>query len=752
MGFIQDRFQETARWILNPRVFWNGFQLSSYLESEGTLSTFELNSLRHAQYDWRRHLDLVTNFEEVLILDKLSDTLTAIANSPPTTFWELKTNHHKSWNPKLSSPDLVLPGFSLLSSNRSKPKLLRNIYSNDTLQAWIHSNNNAAVESMSNEPTNLPTTYINTNYADWITRMLYCVNVGVKERTIELIHTMKSKIENNSTNMLLITSLPNFLISKSIMISDFPEDELGLPDNTDDMEFNLSISPGKQYQTFDLLPPILINPQWLHITGWADLWTGTLPTQTFITTMNHSATCRFCIDSNVECETCEEGLTECAECGGTHHSYCDSCDEGWIDCETCDNGNLDCSECGGNRTTECQTCEGNGVQECLTDGCESGQTTVCELCEGTGWEDDIRTTECNACEGEGSVDARDCTTCEGEGTRPCDNECDEGLEDCGTCDGEGTITCPDCDGDGGESCAEGCDEGVFYCQYCEEGFYTCGECNGDYEFGSCSMNVYENIWKESIDTTIMRNYDEKSQGKTRQKALTELLSIVRPLPTSQGDFNILQEVYGNISFEFLTMNEIWERFLPVMKEVSDSKLYFFNPTPLGISIVYATSNVLAHLDWNIRSSTTIYHDGDESQIIGNTHNKDRFRLPFIQDRTLNVKQIRRPIESIEMGGFGLEFRTQFNIECSSEDLIYWNLFWNQFSNMLHPLMGTLLKSADSSGVSYGVGRMNNDYFEVVAGVPVDTIPTPTEKLSNFKFLLGTSSSTVPIVALNYPKG
>ena len=70
------------------------------------------------------------------------------------------------------------------------------------------------------------------------------------------------------------------------------------------------------------------------------------------------------------------------------------------------------------------------------------------------------------------------------------------------------------------------------------------------------MNVYENIWKESIDTTIMRNYDEKSQGKTRQKALTELLSIVRPLPTSQGDFNILQEVYGNISFEFLTMNEI----------------------------------------------------------------------------------------------------------------------------------------------------------------------------------------------------
>ncbi len=72
--------------------------------------------------------------------------------------------------------------------------------------------------------------------------------------------------------------------------------------------------------------------------------------------------------------------------------------------------------------------------------------------------------------------------------------------------------------------------------------------------------------------------------------------------------------------------------------------------------------------------------------------------------------------------------------------------------MLHPLMGTLLKSADSSGVSYGVGRMNNDYFEVVAGVPVDTIPTPTEKLSNFKFLLGTSSSTVPIVALNYPKG
>ena len=315
MGFIQDRFQETARWILNPRVFWNGFQLSSYLESEGTLSTFELNSLRHAQYDWRRHLDLVTNFEEVLILDKLSDTLTAIANSPPTTFWELKTNHHKSWNPKLSSPDLVLPGFSLLSSNRTKAKLLRNIYSNDTLQAWIHSNNNAAVESMSNEPTDKKTIWKsdkNTNYADWITRMLYCVNVGVKERTIELIHTMKSKIEINSTNMLLITSLPNFLISKSIMISDFPEDELGLPDNTDDMEFNLSISPGKQYQTFDLLPPILINPQWLHITGWADLWTGTLPTQTFITTMNHSATCRFCIDSNVECETCEEGLTECA--------------------------------------------------------------------------------------------------------------------------------------------------------------------------------------------------------------------------------------------------------------------------------------------------------------------------------------------------------------------------------------------------------------------------------------------------------
>tara|TARA_R110000782_G_scaffold2116_3_gene8402 strand:+ start:78 stop:2321 length:2244 start_codon:yes stop_codon:yes gene_type:complete len=747
MGFIQDRFQETARWILNPRVFWNGFQLSSYLESEVTLSLFELNSLKHAQYDWRRHLDLVTNFEEVIVLDKLSDTLTTIANSPPTTFWELKTNHHKSWNPKLGYPDYVLPGFSLLSSNRSKPKLLRNIYSNDTLQAWIHSNNNAAVESMSNEPT-----IENGNYANWIARMLYCLNVS---ESAPGRHNQTYKLENNSTNILLITSLPNFLISKSTMISDFPEDELGLPDNTEDMEFNLSVSPGKQYQTFELLPPILINPQWLHITGWADLWTGTLPrTQTFITTMNHSSTCRFCVDGTVACETCEEGYNECPECGGAHHSYCDNCEQGWIDCETCDNGTLDCSDCLGDGTTVCQTCEGNGVQECLADGCEAGQKTVCELCEGTGWEDDTRTTECNSCEGLGSVEARDCTTCEGEGTRPCDNECDEGQEDCGTCDGDGTVICPDCDGDGGESCEEGCDEGIFYCQYCEEGYSSCDECEGDYEFGSCSMNVYENIWNESIDTTIMRNYDEKSQGKTRQNALTELLSIVRPLPTSQGDFNILQEVYGNISFEFLTMTEIWKRFLLVMQENIDKKLYFFNPTPLGISIVYATSDVLAHLDWNIRSSTTIYHDGDERQIIGNTHNKDRFMLPFIPDRTLTTAPIRKPIENFvesEKSG-GLEFRTQFNIECSSEDLIYWNLFWNQFSNMLHPLMGTLLKRADSSGVSYGVGRMNNDYFEVSAGVPIDTIPTPTEKLSNFKFLLGTSSSTVPIVALNYPKG
>ena len=719
MGFIQDRFQESARWILNPRMFWNGFQLSSYLESEVTLSPFELNSLKHAQYDWRRNLDLVTNFEEVIVLDNLSDTLTTIANSPPTTFWELKTNHHKSWNPKLGHTDYVLPGFSLLSSNRSKPKLLRNIYSNDTLQAWIHSNNNAAVESMSNEPT-----IENGNYANWITRMLYWLNVS---ESAPGWHRLQEKIDNSSTSILLITSLPNFLISKSTMISEFSENELGLPHNTEDMAFNLFISPGKQYQTFELLPPILINPQWLHITGWTDLWTGTLPTtQTFITTMNHSATCRFCIDGTVVCENCEEGLHECGDCGGTHHSYCEYCDEGWVECENCDEGTLECSDCGGDSTTECQTCEGNGVQEC------------------------------NSCEGEGSVDARDCTTCEGEGTVACDANCTEGQQDCETCERDsvsrGIVTCPDCDGDGGESCEEGCDLGIFYCQYCNEGYSSCDECEGDFEFGLCSMNVYENIWKESIDTTIMRNYDEKSQGKTRQKALTELLSIVRPLPTSQGDFNILQEVYGNISFEFLTMNEIWKRFLLVMQEDIDKKLYFFNPTPSGISIVYATSDVLAHLDWDIRSSTTIYHDGDEIQINGNPQNKDRFMLPFIHDRTLTTMPMPKPIENLSEKSGGLEFRTQFNIECSSEDIIYWNLFWNQFSNMLHPLIGTLLKSTDSSGMSYGVGRMNNDYFEVVAGIPIDTIPTPTEKLSDFKFLLGTSSSTVPIVALNYPKG
>tara|TARA_R110002110_G_scaffold209332_1_gene421740 strand:+ start:2494 stop:4668 length:2175 start_codon:yes stop_codon:yes gene_type:complete len=724
MGFINDRFTVSANWILNPDVFWKGNNLVEYVNSSSGDTT-----------EW--------TIPDFSTHPKYGELIHKLSNNSPQNLWQLLSTYDGSIN-------FVLPGLDSLNSPKTKKWLLRNIYSTAFLNSWNYSDftiqprrlwgyleiDNMAKVPLISQYSNIPTKD-NHCLAKFI-RRLNSWTPRIRNFTVSrpFAWTTERKLYQYSTDILLITSLPDFLISRKI-IEEFITVDNEVHEQSEIQDMDMDIPPEYQSLTYNMLPKIMINPRWLHATGWYDLWNGEIETV-------HS--CTFCFDETIYCSDCEEGLTECSECNTHYNWQCDMCQEGWQECNVCEGAeDIDCEACD-DGTLVCELCEGSGTETC--EGCQGeGEITDCPDCTGTGWNDEKPVDSlddkfiCQNCEGEGSVPSYSCNDCDSSGEIACSAGCETGELECFECD-DGRIACAACAAEGGSYCEEGCDEGEFWCEYCEEGFNPCAVCEGQYEWGPCPQGIYEDTWGETIDTSIGRLFSKKS----RKETLEDLMSLVRPLPIEAGELNILHEVYGELEFKFLTMSQIWDRFLKVMNSSTSESLYFFNPTPIGINILYTTeahttdSCCLGLLTNLSRPSISI-----RTELFANHQPVTNVR----NFRNTNLRVTNTKINPLDgAAGAGLTpssvhqlqtetnkiFKEAFNISISPQDEVYWGLFWNVYKNNLMPLIDVEEELA---------GRQGDNYR---------TSSKPNKSLENFRFLLGSSKLNKVIIALNYPKG
>ena len=110
---------------------------------------------------------------------------------------------------------------------------------------------------------------------------------------------------------------------------------------------------------------------------------------------------------------------------------------------------------------DCPECGGKGY----CSRCDGTKQITCTVCEGSN--------ECVSCGGTGKYT---CRNCDGDGECP---ECNDGWVTCGECNGDGTVSCPDCWGSGNyidEPCRE-CGGSGYY-----GGYKTCRVCGGTGRF------------------------------------------------------------------------------------------------------------------------------------------------------------------------------------------------------------------------------------------------------------------------------
>jgi hypothetical protein len=702
MTFVADRYKTASTWILNPTFFWLGHDLQDFL-----------------QLNERNRWAFSTDYRAVLspsIQEKIQEKKSIYKQlelTPPRNLWQLLAEG-------FDIPNTLYPKLANLRSPKSSSWLFRNVYSDDFLRAWL-----ASDAIMSNEPTD-----DNKSYAKFIEQTLERVSsqrFRADGRVLKTNQTIKG-IGPSSWHFIFISSLPELIINRNRLNSFITIDNEALYQNDGLSEVvDVDQHPSIQSVTHDLLPPTMINPDWLYTVGWYDLWAGpqSLNNPSGVVEQHD---CIFCSAGKVYCGECENGQVECEECGGDYSNYCENCSEGWIECESCaSEGQQLCDDCDGEGTVDCDDCDGAGNVEC--EECEgTAELTQCPACEGTGWEggssNEARDNTCGECDGEGETDAFPCPTCF-EGRVDCSTNCDEdGQVECGYCDGDGQTTCTECEGDGGAYCdSYGCDEGYIYCEYCDasddRGYQECGECEGYYERGDCPQMHYEQIWGESIDSSLQNVVTKNG----RRRKLENLMANLKMLPTENTSINLLQEVYGDVKFEFKTMAEIWNKFLKVMKQESRESIYFFNPTPNGIMIQYVTFADLLDFEFTLgdllvltRRSVDSVYEGDTETLY---NRKPRTGINAI-DRQIRMKQYRENweqdvIKFRMMPDAESKFRAMFDIRVNDVDLKYWTLFWNNYYSILEPFV--------------------ND-----------------EDLKDFEFLVGTAIDSAKIITFNYPKG
>ena len=712
MAFIADRFQSAASWILNPRLFWLGRDLQEFLQV--ALPAPPSWRFRYNSFQSREVLSEATQRQ----IEKINPQLTNLSLRPPTNLWQQMADDISITN--------TLPKFTGLRSPKPNAWLYRNLYSEGFRRAWIA---NDAV--MSNLPVEDNLSYAKFTI-DLIEMKNWAHNYG------PLLKSSQVSINPNSYEQIMITSLPDFIISRS-RLKGFISVENESIYNNDGLAdvFDMSVHPSLQSATHDLLPRTMLNPDWLYSLGWYDLWAGSKSVHNPSGVANQHD-CNFCSAGTIFCPDCDSGSNECGECGGGYYYDCEDCNGGYIECQSCDgDGTQSCDDCDGEGTVDCDDCDGAGDVEC--EECEgTAELTQCPACEGTGWEgsssNEAMDNTCGECEGEGETDAFPCPTCEA-GRVECPGSCDEdGQVECNSCDGDGRLSCTSCGGDGGSYCERyDCNDGVIYCEYCEEGYQECGECEGQYEQGSCPQLVYEEVWSESIDSSLMQVVTRNG----RENKLQTLMSRVRPLPLNDSTLNLVTEVYGDLKFDFLTMKQIWNRFLKVMKQQNSEALYFFNPVRSGVVIQYATPQscqdevqyTLGQLKLENRRIIESWWEGNEQQI---SNVKTRTGENAL-DRLITLQRYAYETPASPHNiSIGNSFLSIFDIQVEPVDLVYWQSFWTRYSDFLRPLQYL----ATSSNIS------------IAALAPA----LDSKQIKEFKFVLGSSAQMSSIISLNYPKG
>jgi hypothetical protein len=713
MTFIADRFQSAASWILNPRLFWLGRDLQEFLQV--TAPAQPTWRYRYNSFQPREVLSEATQQR----IEKITPQLTNLSLRPPTNLWQQIADDISINN--------TLPKFTGLRSPKPTSWLYRNLYSDEFRRAWITTDT-----VMSNLPVedNLP-------YAKFI---VDTISKGDKYGR----YGKNFSITSNNFEQIIITSLPDFIISRSRLKGSISVENESIYNNNGLADvFDMSVHPSQQSATHDLIPRTMLNPDWLYSLGWYDLWAGPRSVHNPSGVANQHD-CNFCSAGTVFCPDCEEGYNECGECGGSHYWDCEDCNGGYIECQSCDgDGTQLCDDCDGEGSVDCTMCENEGTNDC--EACNgTASLTECPDCEGTGWEggsaNEAQDNECEECAGEGETSPYDCPSCE-EGQVECEYGCNEaGQVDCDNCEGEGQITCSECDGDGGSYCERyECNDGVIYCEYCEEGYQECSECEGHYEQGSCPQKVYEEVWGESIDSSLLQLVTRNG----RENKLQTLMSLVRPLPLKDSTLNPVTEVYGDLKFDFLTMKQIWNRFLKVMKQQKSEALYFFNPVRSGVVIQYATAQsceddiqyTLGQLKLENRRTIESWSEGNEQQISNvktRTGENVKDRQIALQRYSYETPASSRRYTSVAGEPQGNSFLSIFDIQVDPADLVYWQAFWTRYRDFLRPLQYL----ATSSNIS------------IAALAPA----LDSKQIKEFKFVLGSSAQVSSIISLNYPKG
>ena len=305
-----------------------------------------------------------------------------------------------------------------------------------------------------------------------------------------------------------------------------------------------------------------------------------------------SFSCAVCEDSSGSntCENCEDGVTECEECGGDwqENEVCGDCEgggqqecwrcdgDGRESCDDCEgDGEVVCSECDGDATTNCDDCDGLGETECeecegdgqiICDECDGMEEVDCEECDGTGVVEDDEGEEdgCSECEGNGTVEcdncedgySEECSNCEASGKIKCGGDCDGdgfvecsdcgggGYEECYNCDGRGDFECDDCLGEGQEECEECYGNGNIDCSECDEGYESCFECDGSggIKCESCAgigkgICGSQHPIKVKSDKKFIENTSESKLNYLEVDAKNPLL-IAMPTSFNNPDYNL----------------------------------------------------------------------------------------------------------------------------------------------------------------------------------------------------------------------
>ena len=342
MSFIGDRYEIMASWILNPRQMWRGRDLTSYLQEE---------SLALPRYTWSYtpvSSQIEKNLDNIQTNEKAVNALSALTWQPVPNLWAASLNFGKRVLNQKHLPGYTFQFSSDVSYNDrpSVRRLYREPYGEDfRIQFRRNLNWPRMTNTLSLENTTLAH-FIATNIQDYgspnwgkVRGALVGGRWYATSRADIQCRTSTFNLNPNSPDILLLTSLPNFLVNRSKIKSEFPVptevgniENLDLPESGDYVDdfFDTDTNPTEQPMFYKMMPKTLINPSWLKIIGWTDLFSNALsPSEV------SSHQCQYCSGGEMYCRECDEGYVECGECGGNYYWDCENCSDGWVECEGC---------------------------------------------------------------------------------------------------------------------------------------------------------------------------------------------------------------------------------------------------------------------------------------------------------------------------------------------------------------------------------------------------------------------------------